>query len=114
MATQTIQTPTKSVPHIIELPLIGSLPEHTKDRLSLYLQVAQQCGDVGSFHFGPFRVIFFNTSENVHRVFVEHANDFDKGAASERTSPLKGEASTPLRALAASQPKVFCVLLQGY
>ncbi len=81
MATQTIQTPTKSVPHIVELPLIGSLPEHTKDRLSLYLRVAQQCGDVGSFHFGPFRVIFFNTSENVHRVFVEHANDFDKGAA---------------------------------
>lgn len=76
-----IQTPTKSVPHIAELPLVGSLPEHTRDRLNLYLRVAQQCGDVGSFHFGPFRAVFFNTSENVHRVFVEHANDFDKGAA---------------------------------
>ena len=85
MATQTIQTPTKPVPHIAELPLIGSLPEHTRDRLNLYLRVAQQCGDVGSFHFGPFRVIFFNTSENVHRVFVEHANDFDKGAAIHNT-----------------------------
>jgi len=81
MATQTIHTPTKHVPHIAELPLVGSLPEHTRDRLTLYLRVAQQCGDVGSFHFGPFRVIFFNTSENVHRILVEHANDFDKGVA---------------------------------
>ena len=64
---------------------MGSLPEHTRDRLNLYLRVAQQCGDVGSFHFGPFRAVFFNTSENVHRVFVEHANDFDKGAAIHNT-----------------------------
>ncbi len=84
MATQTTHIPmkqSKRVPRIAELPLIGSLSEHTRDRLNLYLRIAQQCGDVGSFHFGPFRVIFFNTSENVHRIFVEHANDFDKGAA---------------------------------
>jgi cytochrome P450 len=91
MATQTIPSSTKSVPGIAELPLIGSLPEHTKDRLHLYLRVAQQCGDVGSFHFGPFRAVFFNTSDNVHRVFVEHANDFDKGAAIHNTfRPITG------------------------
>ncbi|GAC1453793.1 MAG: cytochrome P450 [Ktedonobacteraceae bacterium] len=88
MTIQTSNTPMKQikpVPRITELPLVGSLSKHTKDRLSLYLRVAQQCGDVGSFHFGPFRVVFFNTSENVHRIFVEHANDFDKGAAIHNT-----------------------------
>lgn len=88
MATQTVQTPvkyTKPIPHIAEPPLVGSLPEHTRDRLNLYLRVAQQCGNVGSFHFGPFRVVFFNTPEYVHSIFVEHAYDFDKGAAIHNT-----------------------------
>ncbi len=84
MSTQTIETPkqpAKVIPHIAELPLVGSLSEHTRDRLNLYLRVVRQCGDVGSFHFGPFRVIFFNTPEAVQSIFVEHADDFDKGAA---------------------------------
>ncbi|GAC1642798.1 MAG: cytochrome P450 [Ktedonobacteraceae bacterium] len=88
MAIQTANTPMKQakpIPRIAELPLVGSLPEHTRDRLSLYLRVARQCGDVGSFHFGPYRVIFFNTSEYVHSIFVEHAYDFDKGAAIHNT-----------------------------
>ncbi len=84
MVTQTLP-PTKSVPHIAELPLIGSLPEYSRDRLNLLLRIVQQCGDVGSFHFGPFRIVFFNTPENVHRVFVERANDFDKGDAIHNT-----------------------------
>lgn len=84
MATQTANTAAKHakpIPHIAEPPLIGSLPEHTRDRLNLYLRVAQQCGNVGSFHFGPFRVVFFNAPEYIHSIFVEHAYDFDKGAA---------------------------------
>lgn len=88
MAIQTANTPAKRakpIPHIPEPPLVGSLPEHTRDRLTLYLRVVQQCGDVGSFHFGPFRVIFFNKPEYVHSVFVEHADDFDKGAAIHNT-----------------------------
>ncbi|GAC1392422.1 MAG: cytochrome P450 [Ktedonobacteraceae bacterium] len=89
MATQTAHTlvkRTKPIPHIAEPSLIGSLPEHTRDRLNLYLRVTQQCGDVGSFHFGPFlRVIIFNTSEYAHSIFVEHAYDFDKGAAIHNT-----------------------------
>ncbi len=86
MATSTIEKPAaKPVPGIPEPPLIGSLPEHTKHRLNLYLRIVQQCGDVGSFHFGPFRAVFFNNPEYVHRVFVEHANDFDKGAAIHNT-----------------------------
>lgn len=88
MATQTVNTPvgqTKPIPHIQEPPLIGSLPEHNRDRLNLYLRVARECGDVGIFHFGPYPLILFNTSEFVHSILVEHAYDFDKGELIHKT-----------------------------
>ncbi len=92
MATQTADKETRTIPNIIEPPLVGSLPEHTRDRLNLYLRIAQTCGDVGSFHFGPFRVILFNTSEYAHSIFVQHAYDFDKGAAIHNTfRPITGD-----------------------
>ncbi len=61
------------------LPMLGNLLEHRRDRLGLYLRVARECGDAGRFHFGPFPLIQFTTSELVHSVMVEHASDFDKG-----------------------------------
>src|SRR5260221_7618845 len=76
MATQMA---TKPIPHIAEPPFVGSIFEHTRDRLSLYLRVARKCGDVGQFHFGPFPVTLFNAPEHVQEVLVEHAEDFDKG-----------------------------------
>jgi cytochrome P450 len=92
MATQAVAKETKTIPTIQEPPLVGSLPEHTRDRLNLYLRVAQTCGDVGSFHFGPFRVILFNASEYAHSIFVQHAYDFDKGAAIHNTfRPIVGD-----------------------
>jgi len=72
---------TKPIPCIQGPPVVGSLFEHKRDRLTLYLRVTQECGDVGSFHFGPFPLVIFNTSEYVHSIFVEHAYDFDKGEA---------------------------------
>jgi len=82
---KTTKKSAKVVPHIIEPLFLGSLPEHTRDRLNLYLRVIHLCGDVGSFHFGPFRVVFFNTPEYAHHILVEHAADFDKGAAIHNT-----------------------------
>ncbi len=80
MVTQTQTTiPTKPIPSIKEPPLVGSLFEHRRDRLALYLRVTQECGDVGSLHYGPFPLVIFNTSEYAHKIFVEHAYDFDKG-----------------------------------
>lgn len=79
MVTLVTNKQTKSIPEIQRLPLFGNLLEHSKDRLSLYLRVASECGDVGRFYFGPFPLIQFNTSELVHSVMVEHASDFDKG-----------------------------------
>ena len=82
MAVQTQTKITKKpIPSIKEPPVVGSLLEYGRDRLDVYLRVTQVCGDVGSFHFGPFPIVIFNTSEYVHSIFVEHAYDFDKGEA---------------------------------
>lgn len=72
-------TATKPIRNIQEPPLIGSMSNYNQDRLDLLLRVTRECGDIGSFHFGPFSVIMLNASEFVHSVLVEHAYDFDKG-----------------------------------
>ncbi|GAC1642624.1 MAG: cytochrome P450 [Ktedonobacteraceae bacterium] len=80
MATQTVAKATKPIRFIRgERPLLGSLPEYQKDRLSLFKRIVAECGDVGAFHFGPFPLVLFNKPEHVHMIFVEHADDFDKG-----------------------------------
>ncbi len=69
----------KPIQNVEEIPLLGSLPGFNRDHLGFVLAVARACGDVGRFHFGPFPILLFNTSELVHSVLVEHANDFDGG-----------------------------------
>ena len=82
VVTQTqIKITKKPIPSIKEPPVVGSLLKYRRDRLDVYLRVTQECGDVGSFHFGPLPLVIFNTSEYVHSIFVEHAFDFDKGEA---------------------------------
>lgn len=77
-ATRTFRT-------IEEPPLLGSMLALNRDRLGFLLALARACGDAGRFHFGPFPVLFFNTSELVHGVLVEHARDFDGGSARQRS-----------------------------
>src|SRR5437762_1169120 len=81
----------KTIPHIQEPPLIGSLFTHMHDRLNLYLRVAHECGDIGRFRYGPVMFIQINSSELVHRILVEQADDFEKGAPMRRAfQPLIG------------------------
>jgi cytochrome P450 len=68
----------KTIPYIQEYPLIGSVPAFMKDRLHLFVRLAER-GDVCGMHFGPYTIVLFNRSEHVHRIFVELANDTDKG-----------------------------------
>jgi len=79
MATATIMPPTKPIRCVPGLPLLGSYPEHQKDRLSLYSRAVQQYGDVVQINFGPFPFILFNDPEFVRLILVEHADDFYKG-----------------------------------
>jgi len=82
MVTQVetnIDTP-KTFRYIRGYPLVGNLPDFTKDRLGLLQRVARE-DDVCGMHFGPFPVILFNKPGHVHSILVEHAYDFDKGLA---------------------------------
>src|SRR5579859_219066 len=80
MAIETGAKKQKVIPAIRELPLLGSLITHYgADRFDLYRRVARECGDIGLFHMGPYSLIQVASSELVHSLLVEHANDFDKG-----------------------------------
>ena len=93
MATQ-VETKTetnKTFHYIPGYPLVGSLLEYRKDRLSLLQHLARD-GDVCGMHFGPFPVILFNKPEHVHSILVQHAYDFDKGLAVHNTfRPVIGD-----------------------
>jgi cytochrome P450 len=65
-------------------PLVGNLPDFSKDRLGLFKRMARD-GDVYGMHFGPFPGILFNKPEHVQSILVEHAYDFDKGIAIHNT-----------------------------
>src|SRR6266446_10384330 len=80
MVIQTRGKNEKVIPSIKELPLLGSVITHYgAGRFDLYRRIARECGDIGLFHMGPYRVIQVCSSELVHSLLVEHANDFDKG-----------------------------------
>ena len=93
MATQ-VETnihPPKTLRYIRGYPLVGSVPDFTRDRLGLLQRMARE-GDVYGMHFGPFPIIFFNKPEHVHSILVEHAYDFDKGLAIHNTfRPVIGD-----------------------
>jgi cytochrome P450 len=68
----------KSVHFLKGAPLLGNLPDFTKDRLGLFQRMAHTA-DVCGIHFGPFPGIFFNKPEHVQSILVQHAYAFDKG-----------------------------------
>lgn len=75
---------TKPVPAVEELPGLGSMVALNRDRLGFLRALSRGYGDIARFHFGPFPVLFCNTSELVHGVLVEHARDFDAGSVRKR------------------------------
>jgi len=81
MSQHTHILPAKPIPYLPGLPLVGNLLAFNTDRLGFLLRIARECGDVGGFHFGPFPVVFFSSSEHVQSILVEHAGDFQKGEA---------------------------------
>ncbi|HEX7736877.1 MAG TPA: cytochrome P450 [Ktedonobacteraceae bacterium] len=83
MSTTHITThlPGQKTFHFLKgVPLLGNLPDFTRDRLGLFQRMARTA-DVCGIHFGPFPGILFNKPEHVHSIMVEHAYAFDKGSA---------------------------------
>src|SRR5689334_14577442 len=82
----------RTVPRVEELPLLGSLRSFNRDRLGFVQGMARSHGDVVRFHFGPFPGVLFNSSELVHSLLVEHANDFDTGVVRRNAfEPILGQ-----------------------
>src|SRR5579884_60903 len=91
MVTQIATKPTKTIPAIAELPLIGSLWAFQRDRLGLFLRIARECGDIGRLHFAAFPAVLITSSELTQQFLVEHADDFYKGEAMHRAfEPILG------------------------
>lgn len=76
------------MPH---LPLIGNLAALQHDRLALFQQVADTCGDVGAFYAGSHRVILLNGAEQIHAVLSTHNDKTEKVLRIQRSLfPLLG------------------------
>jgi cytochrome P450 len=71
----------KPIPYVKESPVVGSLFKYQRDRLNLFMRMWREQGPVSGFHMGPFAVPAFFSAEHVQSILVEHAYDFDKGAA---------------------------------
>ncbi len=68
----------KTIPFLKGLPILGNLPEFSRDRLGLLSAMATR-GDVVGMHFGRIPAVLFNRPEDIQAILVEHAYDFDKG-----------------------------------
>lgn len=51
-----------TIPHIPELPLVGSFFAFRDQRLALLVRVGAICGDSGRFSVGPYPIIFLNSA----------------------------------------------------
>ncbi|HLI90206.1 MAG TPA: cytochrome P450 [Ktedonobacteraceae bacterium] len=79
MVSQMTARAMKTIPVLREPPLIGSMFIYNRDRLGFYPRMARECGAIGVCHYGPFPMYMISSSELVHKVLVEHADDFEKG-----------------------------------
>ena len=62
-----------TIPHIPELPLVGSFFAFRDQRLALLSRVGATCGDIGRFSVGPQPIIFLNAAGLIHDLLVTHA-----------------------------------------
>jgi cytochrome P450 len=62
-----------------------------RDRLGTVQRIADECGDIGSFGFGPLCMVLANSSDLFQAILVEHADAFEKGAVLRRVvEPIFG------------------------
>jgi cytochrome P450 len=69
-----------TIPQVRGLPVVGNLPEFRFRRLELYLRIARECGDMGTYRVGPRTIVLLNSAELAHQMLVEQAEAFEKPA----------------------------------
>jgi cytochrome P450 len=62
------------------MPLLGNIFALRNKRLELLLQISEQFGDIGAFHFGPRIVPVLNSPAFIRQVLVDQGSLFEKTA----------------------------------
>lgn len=68
----------------------GNAFSYRSDPLNALLRQGEECGDMGTYRFGPWWAVMINASEYVHAVLVEHADSFEKLPSIAFLRPLVG------------------------
>jgi len=74
-----------------ESPLLGSLRGFQKDRLAFFKRIAHECGEIGSFRVGPYRMKFANSAQFIYSILVEKGANFVVGRRSRVFKAVIGE-----------------------
>lgn len=83
----------KPIPLVKGLPLIGNVRRFQSDRLGFLMDVARECGELGSFRLGPVRVLLANSAQLAHTILNEKAARFENGKRSSIIEPVVGPSS---------------------
>lgn len=83
MAATTLSAP-RTVPSVSGNQPFGNVGQLQRNRLTLFNRIARECGDIGSFNYGPFRVFLVNDAELIRSLLVDHAADCTKSEATSR------------------------------
>lgn len=72
-------------------PLLGVLPDYTREKQGFLLRCAQKYGDVVPLRFGPIHYAYLvSHPDAIERVLVKDHRNFTKGQALRRSRPLFG------------------------
>ncbi len=92
MVTSMISSPIPTAPG---LPLVGNALAYRRNRLALWMQVRETCGDIGLVRLGSRSLLLVSSPELIHAVLVEQA-DHCPGfppSATDQFGPLDGSSN---------------------
>src|SRR5713226_9560331 len=88
MVTSMISSPIPAAPG---LPLVGNAFAYRRNRLALWMQVRETCGDIGLVRLGSRSLLLVSSPELIHAVLVEQADHFEKSPLFRRVmEPIPG------------------------
>lgn len=82
---------TGSIPRLVGLPLLGSLPEFQRDRLGFLLRVRRDYGDIAHFRLAWRDVYLLSSPEAIKHVLVDNNKGYFKGEPYGRLEPILGK-----------------------
>lgn len=88
--------PHRSIPSFPGRFLTGNLSDFRSNRLKLFRDVKETCGEIGSIRVGPLSMLLVSSGSIAHTILHSHANDVDGGPLVKTFVPLVGERSLVL------------------